>query len=256
VALLGGVYSNHVALRAVLEDVRRAGVDFTWGLGDLGGFGPHPDRAAETMRGSGIPMLRGNYDESIGNASPDCGCGYTDPMDNRFAQISYDYTLANTAAEHRAWMRTLPQQQRLEIAGRSVLLCHGSPRRVNEFLWQSACSDAFLEGLCEQSGVTVIACAHTGIHWHRSLPSGRHVVNVGAVGRPANDGRTEVWYALLELAREVRVEFRPVAYDHEALARDMARESLPQEFIETIRSGWWTTCLENLPAKERRRGRF
>jgi len=81
-------------------------------------------------------------------------------------------------------------------------------------------------------------------------------VNVGAVGRPANDGRTEVWYALLELAREVRVEFRPVAYDHEALARDMARESLPQEFIETIRSGWWTTCLENLPAKERRRGRF
>jgi hypothetical protein len=46
-----------------------------------------------------------------------------------------------------------------------------------------------------------------------------------------------------------------VSYDVEALARDMARESLPQEFIETIRTGWWTTCLENLPAKERRRGR-
>jgi hypothetical protein len=81
------------------------------------------------------------------------------------------------------------------------------------------------------------------------------VVNAGALGRPANDGRTEVWYATLEFESDVRVEFRPVSYDVETLAREMARESLPQEFIETIRTGWWTTCLENLPAKERRRGR-
>ena len=41
-----------------------------------------------------------------------------------------------------------------------------------------------------------------------------------------------------------------------ALARDMRAERLPGEFIETIASGWWTTCLEILPHKERARGRF
>src|SRR2546426_12549436 len=128
-ALFGGVYSNHLALRAVLDDASRRGPDLTWCLGDLGGFGPQPDRAAEILRESGVPMLRGNYDDSIGHEYPDCACGYTDPRDNRFAQISYDYTLANTAAGHRAWMRALPEQQRLEVAGRRVLLCHGSPRR-------------------------------------------------------------------------------------------------------------------------------
>jgi diadenosine tetraphosphatase ApaH/serine/threonine PP2A family protein phosphatase len=137
-----------------------------------------------------------------------------------------------------------------------VLLCHGSPRRVNEFLWESACPDAFLEWLCDAHGADVIACAHSGIPWHRALPSGRHVVNAGAIGRPANDGSPDVWYAMVELNGRVHVEFRPVSYDAETLAREMARESLPQEFIETIRTGWWTTCLENLPAKERRRGRF
>ena len=96
----------------------------------------------------------------------------------------------------------------------------------------------------------------TLLHWHRRLPSGRHVVNVGAVGRPANDGRTEVWYAALEIGHEVSVEFRPVAYDHEALAREMEDEKLPPEFVETIRTGWWTTCLENMPARERMRGRY
>ena len=256
IALFGGVYSNDFALEAVIDDVKRVDADITWCLGDLGGFGPHPDRAAERLRGAGIPMLRGNYDDAIGHGREDCACGYTDPGDNRFAQLSYDYTLANTDAGHRAWMRERPEQHRFEVAGRRVLLCHGSPRKVNEFLWQSACSDAFLESLCDDAGADVIACTHTGLFWHRALPSGRHVVNVGAIGRPANDGRTEVWYALLELNGDVRVEFRPVAYDHEALARDMARESLPQEFIATIRSGWWTTCLENLPAKERRRGRY
>ena len=31
---------------------------------------------------------------------------------------------------------------------------------------------------------------------------------------------------------------------------------LPPEFAETIRTGWWTTCLENLPARERARGKY
>ncbi|OGF18214.1 MAG: metallophosphoesterase [Candidatus Eisenbacteria bacterium RBG_16_71_46] len=254
-ALFGGVYSNHLALRAVLEDVERRGAGAVWCLGDLGGFGPHPDRALEILRSSGVPALRGNYDDSIGHGRGDCACGYTDPRDNHFAQLSYDYTAARTAADHKRWMAALPEQQRLEIGGRRVLLCHGSPRRVNEFLWESACSDAFLEWLCEAHGADIVACTHTGIHWHRALPSGRHVVNVGAIGRPANDGRTEVWYAELAVNDAVSVEFHPVAYDHDELAREMEAEALPPEFVETTRTGWWTTCLENVPAPERRRGR-
>lgn len=254
-AAFGGVYSNHLALREVLRDAQYTGADLTWCLGDLGGFGPHPDRSAEILRERGVPMLRGNYDDSIGHARADCACGYTDPRDRHFAQMSYDYTLARTSDGHRAWMRSLPAQARLELAGRRLLLCHGSPRHVNEFLWESACSDAFLEWLCNSHDADVLLCSHTGIPWHRALPSGRHVVNVGAIGRPANDGRTEVWYAMLGFDRDLTVTFRPVEYDHRMLEREMTSEGLPGEFIETIRTGWWTTCLENMPVQERRRGR-
>ena len=52
------------------------------------------------------------------------------------------------------------------------------------------------------------------------------------------------------------VEFVPVDYDHHALAREMRDEKLPNEFIETIETGWWTTCLEILPARERAAGKF
>lgn len=254
-AAFGGVYGNHLALDAVLGDIARHAPDAAWCLGDLGGFGPHPDLALERLRQSGIAVLQGNYDASVGHDLDDCACGYTDPRDRHFAQISFDYTRARTAPAHKAWMRTLPPLHRFEAAGRRVLLCHGSPRRQNEFLWDSTCSDDFLEWLCDAHAADVLLCTHTGLHWHRALPSGRHVVNAGAIGRPAHDGTPRIWYAALEWnAHFLDVSFRALDYDHARLAQEMAREGLPSEFIATIRTGWWTTCLENMPFRERAQG--
>ena len=258
IALFGGVYSNHVALAALLEDAPRRGASRIYCLGDLGAFGPHPDKVFPLLRDANVPVVQGNYDNSVGNNLADCQCGYTDAKDNYFARLSYDYTFQNTAPENKSWMRDLPNEIRLEMNGVRVLLCHGSPRKMNEFLWQTTTSVAFLESLCDAYLADVIVGTHTGLHWHRHLPSGRHFVNCGAIGRPANDGRTSVWYTLLSVdeAGHVEVEFVPLEYDYERLAAEMRSENLPGEFVETIETGWWTTCLEVLPMKERARGIF
>jgi predicted phosphodiesterase len=256
-ALFGGVYSNHRALEAALDDVVRRGVDAIYCLGDLGAFGPHPNRVYPLLRKGGVLCLQGNYDNSLAGGLDDCQCGYTDPRDNHFARISYTYTFHRTSDENKAWLGTLPLTRCLDVEGTRLLLCHGSPRKMNEFLWDSTSPDAFLEYLADTAGADLVCVTHTGIKWHRRLPSGRAFVNVGVLGRPENDGTTGVWYTLLTLDRSVsRVEFVPVAYDHSALAADMRDEGLPAEFIETILTGWWTTCLEILPHKERARGRW
>lgn len=251
----GGVYSNHLALDAALADARHRAAELVWCLGDLGGFGPHPEKSAALLRANAVPMLQGNYDHSIGNSLGDCGCGYTDPRDNAWAQASYDYTNARVSEETRAWLRALPPRARLQIEGHRVLLCHGSPRQVNEFLWDSQCSDAFLGWMLRAFEADVILCTHTGLHWQRTLPGIGHVVNVGAIGRPAHDGRTHVWSTELDFSPgALEVRFRAIHYDHVALAAEMEAEALPSEFVETIRTGWWTTCLENVPSRERRAG--
>ena len=300
-AFFGGVYSNHLALAAAIADARSRGVDVMFCLGDLGAFGPHPDRTCELIRDNRITVIQGNYDHSIGHELNDCHCGYTDPRDNHFAQLSYDYTLAHTHDDHRAWMRTLPAQQRLEFDGVRLQLCHGSPRRTNEFLWESTTSTQFLATLCDDFECDVILGTHTGLHWQRTwnaslcpadrisrralaplraiqtgasalrliseraVSNTRVFINVGVLGRPENDGTKNVWYTLLRTGSDAgagrspipwKAEFVPVVYDHERLAREMREERLPDEFIETILTGWWTTCLEVLPSKERRRGRW
>jgi predicted phosphodiesterase len=256
IAVFGGIYSNYLALQAAIDDARRRGAEGLYCLGDLGAFGPYPDRVFPLLQTHGVECIQGNYDNSIGNDLADCQCGYTDPRDNHFARLSYAYTFRGTSPANRVWMKNLPSHRRLQLGRYRLLLCHGSPRRMNEFLWESTTPTHFLEYLAREHEADVILATHTGIKWHRHLAGDRHFVNVGVLGRPENNGRTNVWYALVEARPDFRVEFVPVVYDHEQLAGDMRAEKLPEEFIETIRTGWWTTCLEILPSKERRRGRY
>jgi Calcineurin-like phosphoesterase superfamily domain len=257
IAVFGGVYNNHLALVRVLEDAARRGAEAIYCLGDLGGFGPNPEQVRPLLVQGGVLAIQGNYEESLAAGREDCNCGYTDPRDNHFAEISYRYTERNCSPELKAWMGTLPKRRRVRVGDRELLLVHGSPRRVNEFLFRSTSPVPFLEVLLDQNRCDAVLCTHTGLHWHRRLPSGRDVVNAGVIGRPANDGNTHVWYALLEAREEgLGVELVPLAYDHASLAAEMRREGLPEEFVATILTGWWTTCLEILPARERAASRF
>jgi predicted phosphodiesterase len=256
IAVLGGIYSNYLALEVALADARIRGAEAIYCLGDLGAFGPFPNKVFPLLIDHHVECIQGNYDHSIGNELADCQCGYTDPRDNLFAQISYDYTLKNTGVQERRFLRELPPLRRLTVGRYSVLLCHGSPRRTNEFLWESTTSSAFLEHLARAWQADIILGTHTGIKWHRRLAGDRHFVNAGVLGRPENDGTANVWYTLLEASPELKVQFIPVSYDHPRLAAEMRSESLPEEFVQTVLTGWWTTCLEVLPGTERRRGKW
>jgi len=257
IAVFGGVYSNHLALEALLDEVGRHDVDAVYCLGDLGGFGPHPDAIRSLLERGNVLTIQGNYEQALAGGADDCNCGYVDPRDNHFAKLSYDYTAGNTSFEFKRWMGGLPERRRVRLGCRELLLVHGSPRRINEFLFESTSPVPFLERLLEQNRCDGIVCTHTGLHWHRRLPSGGDAVNVGAIGRPANDGTPHVWYGLLQAdGPQLDVKLLPLAYDHQRLAAEMRRESLPDEFVETIISGCWTTCLEILPARERAASRF
>ena len=281
IAVFGGVYNNRFGLEALLDDARSRGAEAVYCLGDLGGFGPNPEAVWPLLESGGVRTIQGNYEQSLAADRSDCNCGYTDPRDNHFAHLSYSYTERHCSPEFKAYMDQLPARRRVRVGDRELLLVHGSPRTVNECLFASTTSTAYLEALCDENRCDGILCTHTGLRWYRRLPSGRDVVNVGVIGRPANDGSTNVWYAILSAddggsakgtgsadsggsagsggsvnGGGLHVELVPLEYDHDSLAADMRREQLPEEFVETILTGWWTTCLEILPAKERAASRF
>ena len=107
-------------------------------------------------------------------------------------------------------MGTLPEDPAARAGGRRSCSCHGSPRKINEFLWESTTPAPFLR--------EAAARTTTPTSWSARTPAStgaggcrraRGVVNAGALGRPANDGRTNVWYAILTFGRDVGSSSRP-----------------------------------------------
>ena len=139
IALCGGPYSNFAAVEAFLATT--SGLP-RFCLGDLGGPGPHPDRTIARIRESYVVCMQGNYDYAVGHGERDCGCGYVDPRDREYAQVSYDYTAANTSEANKAWLRSLPAQMLIEWRRKRILLVHGSPDSVSDFVWESETDDA------------------------------------------------------------------------------------------------------------------
>lgn len=255
IAVCGGVYSNPYALRAFVDDARTRGAEQLWCLGDLGGYGAEPDAVWQLLVDNDVLVVAGNYDVAIGRGDTDCGCGYTDPRDNEFAQLMYDYTLANTSRDYAQWMTTLPTERRLSQDGVDVHLVHGSTLALNDFWWESL-DETQHRMRVQESGADLIMCTHSGLPWTRVVGESL-VVNVGVLGRPANDGRREVWYAMVDLVDgQVSAELVPLAYDWQAQAASMRAGGLPEAFVETVETGWWTTCLEVVPPYERSKGRY
>ena len=255
IAVCGGVYSNPYALQAFVQDARARGAEQLYCLGDLGGYGAEPDAVWPLLLDNDITVVAGNYDVAIGRGDTDCGCGYTDPRDNEFAQLMYDYTLANTSRDFAQWMTTLPTERRMTLAGTDVHMVHGSTLALNDFWWESLSEDQHALRV-QESGADLVLCTHSGLPWQKQVGD-TLVVNVGVLGRPANDGRLEVWYALVELdGGRVSAELVPLAYDWQAQAASMRAGGLPEAFVETVETGWWTTCLEVVPPYERSLGRY
>jgi putative phosphoesterase len=236
VTIFGDIHGNLPALEAVLADMDARGLSPLYCLGDLVGYGTFPNEVIETIRERNIPTLMGNYDQGVGNSSDDCGCAYTSKVAEELGKRSIAWSNQNTTDENKSYLRQLTGQIPLELDGLRVQLVHGSPRKINEYLFENR-PDASLERLLDMAQADVLVCGHTHFPYHRILPSGRHVVNAGSVGKP-KDGDPQACYVVLEAnGRDLTVTFRRVPYDVERAATAIETSDMPNEYAEMLRTG-------------------
>jgi putative phosphoesterase len=232
VAIITDIHANMPALEAALARVEELDVDEIYCGGDLVGYGPHPNEVCAAIEARAIPTIYCNYDYAIGRDLEDCGCAYVTPHNREIGQLSVEWTLAHTNQHAKDFMRELPFDLRFELAGKRVRLVHGSPRKVNEYLFEDKPARTF-ERIAALADCDVLVFGHTHKPWMHEY-GGVLFVNCGSVGKP-KDGDARAAFALFQAqGDDLSTTIERVDYDALTVAREMRSVGLPEELAEKL----------------------
>lgn len=255
IALFSDIHANLPALEAFFDDVEKRDVHSIYCLGDLVGYNVWPNEVCEELRKRRVPTIAGNYDLGIGRNSDECGCAYKTNEDKANGAVSISLTNELISEENRSYLRNLPAHIRIEFQLNdeklSLLLVHGSPRRINEYLFEDRAEKSLLR-IMENENADIMCFGHTHKPYHRILNSGdeeiahyRHAINLGSIGKP-KDKDPRGCYVILEIDEDASVlnrdsikpTFIRFEYDVEKAAQAVENSRLPNAYAENLRKGY------------------
>ncbi len=254
--LFGGAYSNLQATRALIEETERREIppDQVICTGDIVAYCGDPQETTTTIREWGCHVVMGNCEESIAFDKQDCGCGFE--KESLCASLSVDwYSLAlqQVTPENKLWMRGLPRQINFSFGTKHFAVIHGSIDNISEFIFDSSSTSrkrASLLGL----EVDCVVGGHCGIPFGQSIGS-RYWLNPGAIGMPANDGKSNTWYMLLQSFEDkIRASWHTLRFDTRETVRAMSARGLPVDYQATLENGLWPSMSALPEISARRQG--
>ena len=232
VAVITDIHANLPALQAALARIDELGIERIFCGGDLVGYGPHPNEVCALIADRGIPTIYGNYDYAIARDLEDCGCAYITEHDRELGQQSVAWTLEHTDQPSKDFMRALPFDLRFDVGATAIHLVHGSPRKVNEYLFEDKPARLY-ERLARTEEARTLVFGHTHKPWVHEY-GGVLFVNCGAVGKP-KDGDLRASFAVLAASADgANASIERAAYDALAVAREMRAVGLPNELADKL----------------------
>ncbi|MDO5518661.1 MAG: metallophosphoesterase family protein [Clostridium sp.] len=228
VAIISDIHANIYALMNVLEDIDDQKVDTIICLGDLVGYGPHPNEVVSTIRRRNILCIKGNYDSSVVDNQ------YSYIRETEINSFSLPWAVNELRAENRFYLNNLPNSISLDILNKKILFVHGSPNKVNEYLLENGENTA---KIMNELNEDVLVCAHTHLPVVKEFNK-KIYVNCGSVGKP-KIGRPNSTYCILDVTAdsEVKVQIKEVEYDVKKVVKDMTMLDFPSKLIESFKTG-------------------
>lgn len=237
VAILSDLHGNSAATAAVLADIDAHAPDEVLCLGDVVGYGARPNETIGLIRSRQIPTIVGNYDDGVGFDRDDCGCAYKSNDERDRGQQSLMWTRSIVDEDRKAYLRSLEPELRREIHGVRLRLVHGSPRRMNEYLFADR-DPASLARIARSADTDVLIFGHTHVPWTREI-EGVRFINTGSVGKP-KDGDPRAGWVLLQITPDgaVTSSLQRVDYDIQSMAEAIRNaEGLPDHYATDIETG-------------------
>lgn len=245
------IHGNYEALDAVLLDIDQHSCEKIFCVGDLVGYGPHPNAVIAQIRSLDIPTCAGCWDEDIVEGLNACDCSYPSLLAEKRGIQAHEWTNKEIHPENREFLANLPHT----FLEGNLAFVHGSPHSNHEYLLPELDAFVALERVLS-TGADVLFCGHTHVPYARTLDAGqlqvrvnrkeesreisfasplKQIVNVGSVGEPRH-GRPNATYIIYDTETQ-RVKLREVAYNYQKTCAAIIEKGLPTIFAWRLAHG-------------------
>ena len=253
-AVISCLHANLPAVQAVLNDIDRQGIDTITCLGDLVGYGPHPNEVVDLIRECGIATCQGCWDEDVVDGLDACDCSYPSQLAERRGHLAHKWTTEKLTNENKDFLASLPTSIRRD----KLLFVHGSPNSQHEYLLPDMDAFAALERV-EMAGAETLFCGHTHLPYVRELGQGsirvtlkntpnkqteekemslpmRRIINAGSVGEPRHGGG-KATYVIFD-DKNNKIDIKEVSYDIDRTCKAIIEAGLPPIFAWRLNHGF------------------
>jgi len=182
VAILSDIHANASAFEAVLEAARAKNVDVFMIAGDLVGYYFEPKAVIHLVQSCEKPVyiVRGNHEDMLVKAMI---CA------DQLEEITIKYgpgikfALNQLTRSEVEWIANLPHPLEISDLDCSIVLCHGSPLSVDQYVYPDDDVEILLSSFNEPPNVLILGHTHYPFvkRVDRCL-----VINPGSVGQPRN----------------------------------------------------------------------
>ena len=221
IACISDIHANLPALEAIINDAKTRGVSGFINAGDCIGYGASPDMVVHVVRYNQIFSVIGNYDLDIITKK-----WKSRKVKSSEKKITMEWTYDNLSHRSSTFLQKLPNTLRLKIQGKTLLITHGSPESITEYLT----ADTPYSRLCElatSSAADVIITGHSHSPFIKEV-EGTSFLNCGSVGRQ-EDRDPRASYAVITFNPFSIVQIR-VPYNIKKAVTKIRKNNLPKEF--------------------------
>ncbi|MGF1990826.1 MAG: metallophosphoesterase family protein [Nostoc sp. ZfuVER08] len=251
IAVISCIHGNYEALNAVLLDIEEQKAEKIFCVGDLVGYGPHPNAVISQIHALDIPTCVGCWDEDIVEGLNACDCSYPSLLAEKRGIQAHEWTNKEIHPENREFLAQLPYS----LKEGNLAFVHGSPHSNHEYLLPELDAFVALERVLS-TNADVLFCGHTHVPYARTLDAGqlqirlgrgekvseiefisplKRIVNVGSVGEPRH-GRPNATYVIYDTDTQ-KVKLREVAYDYQKTCAAIIEKGLPAIFAWRLAHG-------------------
>lgn len=235
-AVIGDIHGNKYALESVLKDIDSKNIDFIISTGDLVGYMPYPNEVIELIRKNKVVVVQGNHDKAIAE-SKKISTDEIEKMTDEDIQKKASRAFTNWVLtdENRTYLKNLTSKLSLEMEGIKIVVVHGSPMGIDEYLYEDK---EKLSKLTEVIHEDVIICGHTHVPYSLTVKD-KTFINAGSVGKPKH-GDCQSTYAIVEIKDGlIDYSIEKVNYDVELMAGDIKKNRMiSNELIPMLQEGY------------------